>query len=406
MFTYLLLITGISMYVILYAMTRDKLNPQGIFLLLWYLPASLASAPFFYNLDLQEVWNTEMMLVVYLSGVAFFIPSILLAKRVRDVTQNKINFTNFYAIVFNSFMILSIIAFLFHFYKNGFTITMFSGEFDLKNSKPEIIKGLNYFELLIPYLSIVAFFELNFSNSLTKIRKNILLIYIFFALIIYSLLFNVSRGSLLVFFLALLYFYNRKYTFTWMKISTVLLGLLIAIGSFSFIRLGESSMVLSSYGEGKVAMLFSSIYTYVAYNYENLYQLIRADIPMSGGWYSWKFLLKPYFYDAYESNSLNLQEFDTLFFNARTYLYPFYHDLHFFGILIYPFLLGILISLLVRLSNQQPIYLLLLMSLQKAIMFTSFGNYFFGELVIFFPYIIIILIIYSTKIIIKGKSKI
>jgi len=78
------------MYILLYKITKDKLNPQAIFLLFWYLPSALASVTSFYNPSLQEVWNTEMMLVIYLSGIAFFIPALLLAEKTTDNLKIKI----------------------------------------------------------------------------------------------------------------------------------------------------------------------------------------------------------------------------------------------------------------------------------------------------------------------------
>ncbi|MDD2384936.1 MAG: O-antigen ligase [Sulfurospirillaceae bacterium] len=405
MFSFILLITGFFMYISLYKITKDKLNPQAIFLLLWYLPSALSSMDFLYNHSLQRIWNTEMMLVIYLSGVAFYIPSILLAEKAADNLKNKIYYSKMYKSIFNFLMIMSIIAFIIRFKSTGFEMVFFSDASDKKSLVPLAIPFINYFELMIPYLGIMAFFELHMNSTLGYIRRNILISFFIFSTIIYSLLFSVSRGGLLISILAIIYFYNRKKYFTWKKIFLFLSILLIAIVSFSFIRLGQGSSVFLLFGDDILSMVFSSVYSYIAFNYENLHQLIRADIPMSGVWYSWKFLLKPFFYNEYELNSFNLCNYDTLFFNARTYLYPFYHDLHFAGILLYPFLLGLFLSLIVKFSNKNILYLLLVMALQKSIFFTAFGNYFFGELVIFFPFLVVFIIIFFNKKLRVGRNK-
>ena len=377
MFTFILLFTGLLMYLSLYTITRDKLNPQAIFLLLWYLPASLSSAPILYNFDLQNVWDTKMMFVVYFSGVAFYIPSLLLAQRVKPLGDQKINFSNAYIILFNTLMLISIIAFIFRFTKAGHGPSLFSGYADLKNANPPFIRGWVFFELFIPYLSIVAFFEINVSNKISSLRKKILISYIFFSLFIWAFIFNVSRGSIVPFIFAAAYFYNRKYTISWRKLLVTFILLLIAVSSFSLLRLNNNSLVLSNFGKSSIiSMAFSSFYTYTAFNFENLNQLISSNTPMTGWWYSWKFLLKPFFYSDYENNTFDFHDYNVLYFNARTYLYGFYHDLHTFGIIFYPFLLGILISVIVRMANHSMAYILLLMALQKAIIFTSFGNYF------------------------------
>jgi oligosaccharide repeat unit polymerase len=405
MFTFLLLITGLFMYASLYKITKDKLNPQGIFLLLWYLPSALASIESLYNPNLQTIWNIEMMLVVYLSGVAFYIPSILLAEKASNCLKNKIYYSRTYVFIYNFLMVASIVVFIVRFGATGFEMAIFSDTFDAKESAAAAIPFLNYFELMIPYLGIMAFFEFNMNNSLGYIRKNILIGYFIFSSIVYSLLFNVSRGGLLITILAVIYFYNRRNDFYWKKIILYLIILLTILVAFAFMRMGTGSAVFLLFGDDIISMLFSSLYSYIAFNYENLYQLIQANNTMSGGWYSWKFLLKTFFYNEYELNFFNFKDYDTLFFNARTYLYPFYHDLHFVGILLYPFLLGVLLSLIVKISNRKALYLVLVMALQKSIFVISFGNYFFGELVLLFPFLIIFFVTFLNKKLIIGRNK-
>lgn len=404
MYTFLLFFTGIFFYVSLYMRTKDKLYPSAVLLFIWYLSASISSIPSFYVPGLQNEWGSTMMLVVYCSGLAFYIPSFLLANKSVKITTSSIYFTSFYKIIFNFFLFLSVLAFILHFSQNGFNITILSSANDLKSTIPPALHGIHYFEILIPYLALASFFELQTSANISKKRKYILYLYIFFAIVIYSFLFAVSKGTILIFLLGIMYYYNRRYYITWKKIFILVPTLFIIIGLFSLLRMNSDSMVLTHFGTSVWSKMFSSFYTYIAYNFENLNKLVISDVSETGVWYSLKVFLYPVFFDEYHTNSMNLIKFDTLFFNARTYLYPFYHDLHFIGVLIYPFILGVLISFISYLSRKNLMYILLIMSIQKAIYFTFFGNYFFGEFIIFFPYLFILLLIFSNKITIQKKK--
>ncbi len=405
MYTYLLAITGFSMYYSLYYITKDKMNPQGTFLLIWYFTAALSSISSLYDTSLQQEWSIKMMLIVFFSGVSFYIPSLLLAKRTKMNLETKIKFTSVYYMVTDFLMLMSILVFVIRFSTTGFEITLFSDASDKKSLIPPAIPFLNYFELLTPYLSLVGIFELGISRFLSKKRKIIIILYILFAIPISSLLFSISRGTLMIPILGTLYFLNIKYRPSWFKIFLFSFIFFLFVSSFSFLRLGEGSSVFTLFGNSIFSMLFSSFYSYIAMNFNNLNKLVNAHVELTGFWYSLEFLLKPFFANEYRLNLMHLHNFDTLFFNARTYLYAFYSDLGIIGTLLYPFLLGVFISLIVRISNLNSMYILLLLALQKAIFVTFFGNYFFSQLVLLFPYIIILLIIYSNKIVLSKPFK-
>lgn len=180
---------------------------------------------------------------------------------------------------------------------------------------------------------------------------------------------------------------------------------IILTSAFSIVRLNEQSLVLNKFdnnNNSNINMIASSIYTYTAYNFENLRKLVDDNFEKTGILYSGKFLLYPFFKNEYQKNLFNFTEKNTIFFNARTYLYGFYHDLGFLGIILYPFFLGIIITLLTNISYFDRYFILIIAFLQKAIYFSFFGNYFFGELVIFFPYFILLIILNFNKFRIKN----
>ncbi|PIE24846.1 MAG: hypothetical protein CSA60_02515 [Neptuniibacter caesariensis] len=80
-------------------------------------------------------------------------------------------------------------------------------------------------------------------------------------------------------------------------------------------------------------------------------------------------------------------------FNARTYLYSYYHDFKYLGVVVISFFLGNFLSNVYLNIKKHPYLIPLLGALKKAIYVPFFGDYFFGELVLMFPYILIMLII-------------
>jgi hypothetical protein len=206
---------------------------------------------------------------------------------------------------------------------------------------------------------------------------------------LYSVVFAASRGTLLVILTGGLYLYARNGQFRFVHLLSIGALIIVGMSGLSFLRMSSESITNSILGDDPLMSFISPIYTYVAFNFENFNSLVRADIQPTFVLYSLKFLLWPIFKSDYESGTIVLTNFDTLFFNARTFLYPFYHDLGLIGCVLYPALISLFLTLLRNSIVKNPGRIILLMGFQKSIWFAFFGNYFFGELVIFIPLFIL-----------------
>ncbi|MNF82608.1 hypothetical protein D3C84_649170 [compost metagenome] len=199
--------------------------------------------------------------------------------------------------------------------------------------------------------------------------------------------YKISRGELLIIILGWLYLIYYKYRFSLAKMLSVVVCIIIVFLLFTYLRLSTGGMVASYLGDG-AASYISPIYTYVAINFENFNKLTLSE-GFNYTYYlsSLKFIIYPFYPELYNSKYSDIKDFNTLFFNAKPFIYYFYHDLGLFGVALYSSLISSLVSLFYLVSKRDVRYSLMLSFMQKAIFFLFFGNYFFGEMVIFFPYV-------------------
>lgn len=395
------LIFSISLYLILVLKSTDYYHPNAIFILIWGIVVFITCVGIEYNVSaLQREWSPKMWAVILLSTISFFSGSLITNKKSHPIKRQKIYFTKLYRIIFNFTSVITFLVFLIHFSTNNFipTLLISVNVGDLKLIVPKAIPFLHYFEILIPYLVVLGLYELMYSEHLANIRKKYLIFYIFFGTIIYTIMYSLSRGQLIIIFLSFVYLWHRKHG---LKIRTIFISCIIILLLFYYLfllRVGKTSSVLTIFGgETFYQSILSMIYSYVAYNFENLRKLVESSFNETYFLYSLKFLLKPFLYNAYESNALNLIEHNTLMYNARTYLYGFFHDLKFFGVAFYPFIISLLVGHFYNKSIKNINYIIVILFLQKAIFFNSFANYFFGELVIFFPILFGLVMIYFNN---------
>lgn len=378
-------------YLILAYRTLDWLAPSAMLCLFWFGAASLADVAALKDPLLQRDWEFEAYVAVYLSGLSMFAAGLLQSRQrmVQPVhCEPSLMFRNATA----ALMLLSIAAVATRLYVFGFSLEglmerlmlEYSGV-DLKNELTDAIPGVHYFEIMTPFLSLCAMFELSASSRMSKFRRMALIVYVLYAVVIYSAVLSVSRGTLLVILTGGLYLYTQSGRLGFVQVLSI--GALIVAGmsGLSFLRMSSEMMSNSFLGDDLLMTFLSPIYTYVAFNFENFNSLVRADTDPTYVLYSLKFMLWPFFKSDYESGAIRLTDFDTLFFNARTFLYPFYHDLGLIGCVLYPGLISLFLTLLRNSIAKNPSRIILLMGLQKSIWFAFFGNYFFGELSVFIP---------------------
>lgn len=393
--TYLIL--ALVLYLVSFFKSDDLWHPLGVASLFWFLCAAISSYEPLYDPVLQSSWSFNMHFAVLISGLMFSFPLFFSKSKKNISCRGAVYFTQAYIYSINFLMFVSITVFCVRFKSLILSPPLlFAGGVDAKDMVPEALVGFNYIELLIPFIALFCIFEIRLSGECSNARKKMLYSYIIFY-IITSVFYKVTRGELVVFIFGYIYIYffsGGKISFKLLKYAGLVL---IGIGLFTSKRLVEGSAVLNRFGNDVFSVFFSSIYTYVAYNFENLNKLTNENFSFTYFWGAQKYLMNIFFKDEYMSGDIELLNIETLFFNAKTYLYYFYHDLGMIGVILYPLLIASVIQIIYNLSVIKHRYIILVAALQKAIVFLFFGNYFFGELVLLFPYIIAFLLVLMLK---------
>lgn len=384
------LFSALAAYLFLANRTRDWLAPSALLCLFWFSAASLADIQALKDPTLQGPWEIETYAAIYLCGLSMFTAG-LLQRRQQAVQPIQSEPSAMFRRATTALMLLSIAAVAARLYVFGFSLERLILEFggaDLKTDM-DAIPGVFYFEIMTPFLCLCAMFELSASRRMSRFRRTALVGYVLYAVVIYCAILSASRGTLLVILTGALYLYTQNGRLRFVHLAAIGVLIVAAMSGLSFLRMSSESLSNSFLGDDLLLAFLSPIYTYVAFNFENFNSLVRADLPPTYVFYALKFLLWPIFKFDYEAGTIRLTEFDTLFFNARTFLYPFYHDLGLIGCVLYPGLISLLLTALRNSVARDPGRLILLMGLQKSVWFAFFGNYFFGELSIFIPLLVL-----------------
>lgn len=381
---------AISIYLILAVLNKDYYHPGAMLVLLWLLSSALASYEPLYNSDIQSPISFEAHASILTAGMSLFLPAFIMSfysKKINNDRLESFYFSNKYALFLDFFICLSIFAFIIRFGAIIFQPPiLYFGFSDLKESVPSGIPVIHYFDLLTPFLAITVIHALLFSEGMNRFRVWYFRLFIVFSLTT-IIFYKISRGELLIIILGWLYLIYYKYRFSLAKMLSVVVCIIILFLLFTYLRLSTGGMVASYLGDG-AASYISPIYTYVAINFENFNKLTLSD-EFNYTYYlsSLKFIIYPFYPELYNSQFGDIKDFNTLFFNAKPFIYYFYHDLGLFGVALYSSLISSLVSLFYLVSKRDVRYSLMLSFMQKAIFFLFFGNYFFGEMVIFFPYV-------------------
>ena len=385
-------ISGLFFYgTLVFANAKNLFNPSAIFCLMWFSSAALADFEGLKNFAYQEQWEIETYFVIYAAGIAFAIPGyIFRAKMVYFLYDSRPALL--YRCVFGVLTVLSILAVIMRYAGHGFGINAdLENGSDLKSQIPEAIPFINYFELMTPFLTLFAIYELYVNKSIDRNRRIYLIFYVVYSVILYSIFLSFSRGLLLIVFLGVLFLLNELKQLNFKRIlifSSLCMLILLVV---TYFRISSESLVIGYLGDDYLESLFSPIYTYIVFGFENLNKLVRGDFQKTYFLYSLKPFLWIFLKGEYLGGDFNLIEIDTEFFNSRTFIYAFYHDLGIIGCILYPFFISVVTAVFYKtLSNKyKQANVVVLMSMQKALFFGFFGNYFFGELVIIFPYIVV-----------------
>ncbi|RHO57306.1 oligosaccharide repeat unit polymerase [Eubacterium sp. AM05-23] len=386
-----LLLNGVGLYIFFYLKTKDILNPFSLFLIIWFTVSGLACI---HLSNLQTKWNLEMYAVVCLSGYSIALVGIVKTSGKQNnfwYNQKSFNINVVYkALTKLIFFCALYCAFLEWREQNYLLPGLLSNQF-IGDAKDLVValKGIHYGAYLLPYCSVFSFFELIYDEN-KRVKENIYNIFVILIGIFYSYAVIISRGTLLDMAIAFLLIYHSKYKIKPKMLIILLIVLLTGFVIISQMRLNEGSLVFNAISQNST---FSSIYTYLTFGYQNLLQLINKGSPYTLVIYTFKPIL--YFWN------LNIENYfinyTLMFFNSKTFLYGFYHDLGLIGIIVYPMLIFSFIGVIYKKAKEYPSYILLLALLQKAIYMSFFGNYFTGEFIIMWPYIITVVLIWVLQ---------
>lgn len=352
---------------------------------LWFFLVGISSYEPWFNNDLQTEWTITTHLVMVVGGISILLPAIMFPV-VGRYNIDKIYIPNKFRYFLDLTAVLSIIAFLLRFRFGVFSPTILQTGLgvDIKELVPPGISGLHYIDLLTPIIAVAFFFEGLFSNRLSKLRLMWLIIYTLFA-VVNIVLYKVSRDELTQYLAGVVFLLFVARPEQRMKFLIVVSVILVSVVVMTMSRLSENSAVFSQFS-GAWGAVFSIFYTYTAFNFENVNKLVNSEFEQTYIWASLRFVLRFFYSEEYESNSLGIVMKESAFFNAKTFLYFFYHDLKIFGVFIYSFLIGVWVQFFYRFSLINSRYLLVLAISCKGLFFMFFGNFFFVDFTYFFVY--------------------
>lgn len=367
-----------------YHYTKDLFHPGLIFLGIWFLTCSMSCV------DLNNFmapWCPEMYVVTILSSFSFFVGSLFYIRKIpkRQFTP-RIHVPFTYTFVVRLLFVICFSCYILEWINGGcvIAVTLDNSVGDLKTEAGDgAIPGIHYGTVFLPYVAILTYFRL-----LNSSRKSMIDILIIIVILGCSSVFKISRGDMMIFLFSFLFLYSRYYKITLKMLilsGVVLFSILIG---FMLLRVNENSIIMTTMDDPFISI----IYSYFATSFANLNDYIMAGHPyhLFGNATLaplWTLLGLKKDMEVVVTQQLGV-------FNTCTYLYGFYHDFKIIGIIVFPFILGIALSLAYyKASYGYPYWILLLAAMQKATFVPFFGNYFTGEFIIFFPYLLITFII-------------
>lgn len=403
---YFYVISSFLIYSLFYFRTKDWLNPLGLGSALWLFFAGIASYEPFFDTSIQQSFAFETHVAIFFAAVFFSLPGVLSKSNYPNKIYinskfKKIFFSNMYYLFINTVAFLVLLSFFVRFGDTLFTPAFFgnAAEGDLKEAVADAIPFIHYFDYLTPFVALVLLFEVKV-NVLIGLRRT-LFIYLYILFCFFSIVFyKVSRGDLLILVVGWLYisyyvsFFKQERKSLVRRFSLPLFFIFVFI-FVGYVRVSVESRV-STHFESVDYSFFSQIYTYIAFNFQNINSLVLSDGEHTYIFGVWRFLLRYIYGDNY-NYIFNVVEHDTLFFNAKTFIYYFYHDLGVFGVVLYSFLIGAFLQKVYTLFYNDFRFVIALAFLAKPIFFLFFANYFFAEFIILYPYLFAFFVIYLLK---------
>lgn len=395
---------GLSCYYVFYKKTQDALNPFGISLMMWLVPAGLSCLRL-YPGQQELSWETHVCISLAAWEI-FLVGMVILYKwKPKKDSNGQIIYsrpvaTSSYRFFMTIIVTLSFTVAIANWVLNGMNINAGNQELGLDTKSAmafsnSVTSGGEYLGYVFPFTGLFLLYDILFDS-----RKNKRTLYMEIAGIAFVLFYSwfvlVSRGTLTAVLLGGLFLFNTRKRISPIKIfgsATILGGL---FGWLMTIRLSDTG--LSVFVGASDNIVFNTIYNYIAITYQVFDNLVCLGSPytiIEGSWITVSKIL-----GLYSPADLHLLEITP--FNAATFLYWFYHDLGIGGVLVYPTFIFLVIGVMYLKSvTTFPAIVLLLATLQKALWTLFFGNYFFGSFstdVQYFVTAFLILLAYKIRI--------
>ncbi len=378
------MIEAIYLYIILYKKHKDMLNPFGISCVIMLITAAISLLN---PGNILSKWHILTHLSVQAFSLVVF--AIGFIQPVNE-KKNNVRFINISTLGNSKFLsysvyffLISFVCALYEWYKNGLIVTLINSDSTI-DLKSELISfsGVHYGTVCLPYCAVISFYKLLYIKMSKK--KFVLNILVIAFTIFYELFVEMSRGTMLILLLSLIVIYDRK-----KKISVIKLlrygALIIAFMIlFMMIRVANRNSLVYT-GTGGYTW-WSPVYMYIGTCFDNLNTLVTSNNKLTLGYIT---VLKPILEVLGFELNIEYIQYNYFFFNARTMLYPFYHDLGVLGVVIFTAIIYSVVAFIYKKSTYDDRYLILFASLQKCIFMPFFGNYFTGVFCNTFPFIAI-----------------
>lgn len=393
MYTFL----GVVGYKYFYEVTNDTLNPFSLSLFCWLFSFALCSLRL--NPSLPNISYRTHIVVIIVAFLLFFSGLLTIVpyeEQIKSSNRPRFYASSDYKKILNVVIILSILSIAFILYKNNFDLSKLSTNGDGFDKKTDVeiyenAGSLRYLANFLPYIPILTTFYLLFGERVKKVEA---IVYVVLSLLIYAYLWFVliSRGSLLISLVGITYLVNRKYSISIKKLLAIaLLSCILFAVLFSF-RLDHRSSAF--YGSTSNPMINSS-YNYITVGFVNLDKLLTHGSPLTvitSTMYSLSNLLGIY----HENDMLY---YTTGPYNTITFVYKFYHDLGYLGIVLYPLLIYYIVGrVYVAAKSKHFYYHLIIAAYMKPIITVGYGLYFIGSFSIESNfYVIILIVLYLTS---------
>jgi len=405
---FIFLIVGVSLFFLFYKSYKDIFNPLGIFSIVWF--SSIGISQLMVS-EVQNPWTISTWFVVLGSSIAFIIGAISYlfladtkigfskkSKLINNYSQRRLKL----AIIL--LFVLSFSAYLFEVWKGG-GIPLFS-ETRIATYMTFGIRFIHYLTVSSIVVCILIYLYRKIFPNEKKLLLNIIFIVSLF--IIVSLL---AFGHLLIILIGIFvikYYLSEKKlklkNFIWLIVFSILAFTLLT----GFIRSSHLDIAyIKQIGKPAINIpdRLSSIflpYLYVSTSFENLQLEIQQREQFYYGTQTtfpiWAFTqLKNYFQPDYYITPEG--------FNTGTYLRPYYVDFGLGGILILPFLLGLIIAILYYSLRIKPTILKILVYsfCVYGLMTVFFANAFSMPTFWYFLILFIIIDLYCRKALIPKK---